>query len=48
MQFDNKIRMKITIADRVMVILTVCHTSHNPLKVANAEISGAVLPRPLD
>ena len=31
MQFDNKSRMKIIIADRVMVIITVCH----PLKVAN-------------
>ena len=27
MQFDNKIRMKIIIADRVMVIITVCHIS---------------------
>jgi len=35
MQFDNKIRMKIIIADRVMVIIKVCHTFHNPLKVAN-------------
>ena len=32
MQFDNKIRMKIIIADRVMVIIKVCHTFHNPLK----------------
>jgi hypothetical protein len=35
MQFDNKIRMKIIIADRMMVVIKVCHTSHNPLKVAN-------------
>jgi len=41
MQFDNKIRMKIIIADRVMVIITVCHTSHNPLKVANGCITGS-------
>jgi len=37
MQFDNKIRMKIIIADRVMVIITVCHTFHNPLKVATSD-----------
>ena len=44
MQFDNKIRMKIIIADRMVVIITVFHTSLNPLKVANVLMSGGPIP----
>jgi hypothetical protein len=35
MLFGNEIRMTIIIANTAMVIITVCHTSHNPLTVAN-------------